>query len=245
MTTSIPYRRPARKNKFATPSRDQRRNRGQGAQRQMAEIDERRHAEKPEHLAIFGHDSRNIIQRIHEQKQRGKSPREFLKFRDIFQHDVSRQRLRLVIPYEQTACNSRFAIPVWAAAADAPRAVHDALFASYIPVEDVKDKPELTAMFTRASDQIWTAAGKDPRFQALLAPFTDLSKFGDACGMAVFTKTAGNTAFDRLTPAQRAHALYLLHTCTANDPRRLAMNLRNFYLSQTYGALQEVLTGVS
>jgi len=130
------------------------------------------------------------------------------------------------------------------AAADAPRAVHDALFASYIPIEEVKDKPELIAMFTQARDRIWMDAGKAPAFQALLAPFTDLRKFGDACGMPEFIKTSGATAFERLTPAQRTHALYLLHTCSANDPRRLAMKLRNFYLSKTYGAVQEPLTGV-
>jgi choline dehydrogenase-like flavoprotein len=132
----------------------------------------------------------------------------------------------------------------WTAAADAPRAVHDALFASYIPIEEVKDKPELTAMFTRVRDQIWMAAEKAPAFQALLTPFTDLRKFGDACGMPEFLTTTGVTSFAQLTPPQRAHALYLLHTCPANDPRRLAMNLRNFYLSKTYGPLQEPLTGV-
>jgi hypothetical protein len=130
------------------------------------------------------------------------------------------------------------------ALADAPRAVHDALFASYIPIEEVKDKPELVAMFTQARNQIWMGAEKAPAFQALLAPFADLRKFGNACGMADFVKTSGVTAFEQLTPPQRAHALYLLHTCSANDPRSLAMKLRNFYLSKTYGALQEPLTGV-
>lgn len=129
-------------------------------------------------------------------------------------------------------------------AADAPRAVHDALFASYIPIEDVKDKPELAAAFMQAREQIWLAAGKAPAFQALLAPFTDLTQFGNACGLPGFIKTTGVTAFAQLTAPQRAHVLYLLHTCTANDPRRLAMSLRNFYLSKTYGALQETLTGV-
>jgi choline dehydrogenase-like flavoprotein len=129
-------------------------------------------------------------------------------------------------------------------AADAPRTVHDALFASYIPIEEVKDKPELTAMFTAARDQIWLAAGKAPAFQMLLAPFADLRSFGTACGMADFIKTSGVTAFPQLAPEQRTHVLYLLHTCTVNEPRRLAMNLRNFYISKTYGALQEALTGV-
>jgi choline dehydrogenase-like flavoprotein len=130
------------------------------------------------------------------------------------------------------------------AAADVPRAVHDALFASYIPIEEVHDRPELTAMFTQARDQIWLSAGKAPAFQMLLAPFSDLRSFGPTCGMAEFLKNAGGTAFSELTPAQRAHVLYLLHTCSANDPRRLAMNVRNFYLSNAYGALQEVLTRV-
>jgi choline dehydrogenase-like flavoprotein len=129
-------------------------------------------------------------------------------------------------------------------AAEAPRAVHDALFASYIPIDDVKDKPELTAMFTQARDQIWLAAGQAPAFQMLLAPFADLRSFGPACGMSEFLKTTPSTAFPQLTTAQREHVLYLLHTCSANDPRRLAMSLRSFYLAKTYGALQEALTGV-
>ena len=129
-------------------------------------------------------------------------------------------------------------------AADAPRAVHDALFASYIPIDDVKDKPELTTMFTQARDQIWLAAGKAPAFQMLLAPFADLRSFGPACGMSEFLKTTNSTVFPQLTKVEQAHVLYLLHTCSANDPRRSAMSLRSFYLAKTYGALQEALTGV-
>ena len=129
-------------------------------------------------------------------------------------------------------------------AADAPRSVHDALFASYIPIDEVKDRPDVSAMFSAAREQIWLAAGKAPAFQGLLAPFADLRSLGPACGMSEYIRTAGGTAFDQLTPPQRAHVLYLLHTCSANGPRRLAMSLRNFYLARTYGALQEALTGV-
>ena len=131
-----------------------------------------------------------------------------------------------------------------AGAAQTPRAVHDALFASYIPIEEVKDDARLTGMFTHARDQIWAAAGTSTAFQALLAPFNDLRAFGDTCGMSAFLRTAGSTSFVQLTATQRTHTLYLLHVCSANDPRRLAMSLRNFYLSKTYGALQEPLTGV-
>ena len=132
-----------------------------------------------------------------------------------------------------------------AGAAQTPRAVHDALFASYIPIEEVKDDVRLTGMFTQARDQIWAAAGTSTAFQALLAPFNDLRAFGDTCGMSAFLRTAGSTAFVQLTATQRTHTLYLLHACPANDPRRLAMNVRAFYLSKTYGALQEALTGVN
>lgn len=130
------------------------------------------------------------------------------------------------------------------AAADTPRAVHDALFASYIPIEEVRDQPQLTAMFTQARELIWKGAEKAPAFQMLLAPFTDLSRFGPACGVQGFVASTGGKVFSEMTPADRAHLLYLLHTCSVNDPRRLAMNARNFYLSRTYGALQELLTGV-
>ncbi len=128
-------------------------------------------------------------------------------------------------------------------AGDTPRAVHDALFASYIPIAEVQDKPELTAMFTQAREQIWVAAEKAPAFQMLLAPFTELSRFGPACGVREFVTSTGGKVFSAMNPADRAHLLYLLHTCSVNDPRRLAMNARNFYMSRTYGALQEMLTG--
>jgi choline dehydrogenase-like flavoprotein len=131
------------------------------------------------------------------------------------------------------------------AAAQTPRAVHDALFASYIPIEETRDNAALAATFAQARDQIWIAAGQNPSFQAMLAPFSDLRAFGERCGMSSFLRTAGATAFVQLTPAQRAHALFLLHTCSVNDPRRLAMNVRAFYLSRTYSALQESLTGVT
>src|SRR5271165_5602948 len=57
--------------------RDQTRNQGQRAQREVTEIDQRGHAEKAEHLAVRRHNSRNVIQRIHEQKQSGESQCEF------------------------------------------------------------------------------------------------------------------------------------------------------------------------
>ena len=136
------------------------------------------------------------------------------------------------------------AVLLWSAqlrAADEFRATHDALFSSFLPVAE---KPELQQMFLQAREGIWQAAGKERFFLALVSQFADLRNFGDACGIPDFIKSAGTTAFDKLTPPQRTRVLFLLQTCSLNPPRRVAMSLRNFYLVRTYGALQEVLTGV-
>src|SRR5436190_24244528 len=97
------------------------------------------------------------------------------------------------------------------AAENAPRSVHDALFASYIPIEELKERAELVAMFTRARDQIWVNAGNAPAFQELLAPLADLRRFGNTCGIQDLIANAGVTGFDQLTPAMRTRTLYLLH----------------------------------
>lgn len=128
-------------------------------------------------------------------------------------------------------------------AADSLRATHDALFTSFLPVEEVQKKPELVRMFLGARDGIWQAAGEVPDFRALITPFDDLRSFGAACGLSDFLNTTGTTFFAHLTATQRAHTLLLLYTCSSNDPRRLVMRVRNFYLSKTYGPLQEPLTG--
>jgi choline dehydrogenase-like flavoprotein len=129
-------------------------------------------------------------------------------------------------------------------AADGLRDTHDALFASFLPQEAVQEKPEMTRMFLRARDEIWMAAGEAPDFRALINPFVDLGSFGAACGLSDFLNTTGTSGFAQLTAAQRAHTLFLLYTCSLNEPRRLVMRVRNFYLSKTYGPLQEPLTGV-
>src|SRR3989442_4214563 len=59
------------------------------------------------------------------------------------------------------------------AAADDPlRATHDALFASFLPME------EAPAMFGEARDEIWSAAAQAPAFRSLITPFSDLLGFG-------------------------------------------------------------------
>jgi choline dehydrogenase-like flavoprotein len=125
---------------------------------------------------------------------------------------------------------------------DPLRATHDALFASFIPIREVAQKPELAGAFAKAREGIWLAASKEPAFRGLLGPFADLRMLADACGFTNVIKD--QTAFATLAADQQARALYLMQSCAVNDARRLAMSARNFYVRETYGALQEALTGV-
>lgn len=123
-----------------------------------------------------------------------------------------------------------------ASAADPLRELHRALFSCFLPLNEVQGKPDLVRVFAAARDEIWSAAGQAPSFRTMVGRFADPSGLG--CGIA---ETA---SFDRLTPVKRRNVLFRLQTCSSNDGRRLAMALRNFYLRQTYGSLQEKLTGV-
>ena len=136
------------------------------------------------------------------------------------------------------------AVPHAGAPADPLRATHDALFASFLPVEEVKQDPQLARMFGAANDGLWSAAGQAPAFRELLKPFANLRDFGAACGIADYLKTAGPGAFAGLSAPQRQQVLFLLQSCSQNEPRRLAMNVRNFYVVKAYGIVQEALTGV-
>ena len=98
-------------------------------------------------------------------------------------------------------------------------------------------------LFTGARDQIWSAARQASGFRQLLSPFADLRTLGEACGIKSYLPP-GLTSFASLTVDQREHVLFLLESCDLNEPRRLAMTVRNFYIAKTYGSIQEPLTGV-
>lgn len=129
-------------------------------------------------------------------------------------------------------------------ASDPLHSTYDALFASFMPLEQLQQTPQAGKMFLAARDGIWTAASSAPAFKQLIAPFVNLESFGTACHMADYVRETGTSAFSSLNPAQRQHVLFLLQSCSENDPRRLAMNVRNFYIVKTYEAVQEPLTGV-
>jgi len=130
------------------------------------------------------------------------------------------------------------------AAQDNYRKTHDALFATFLPVEEMKDDAQVSRLLQAADDGIWAGAGQSPQFRQLLAPFTNLASFGPACGMDVLVGDAHTAAYVEMTAAQRRRAIELLQRCSENEPRRLAASIRNFYVVKAYGAIQEPLTGV-
>jgi hypothetical protein len=128
-------------------------------------------------------------------------------------------------------------------------AVHDALFASFLPVTDLPNDPKTEALLMAARDGIWKQAGSAAEFRQLLLPFVDLRRFGSACGIAQAIQSpgsagTGSSSFAGLSPADRQHVLFLLQRCSENAPRRLAATVRNFYIVKGYGAVQGQLTGV-
>ncbi len=109
----------------------------------------------------------------------------------------------------------------------------------------MKREPNKLVLFTNAKDRIWSAASHTPDFRRLLFPFTDLRWFGVSCGIRSYVGKTGLVSFASLRQSQRNHVLLLLEMCDENEPRRLAMLVRAFYLTRTYGILQEPLSGVN
>ncbi|MGC2660176.1 MAG: GMC oxidoreductase [Bryobacteraceae bacterium] len=129
-------------------------------------------------------------------------------------------------------------------ATDIYRRTHDALMSSFLPVDELKNDPKISQLLTAAEDGIWASAGQNPQFRHLITPFVDLKTFGSACGIDGIVLQSGTAAYADMTRPQRERVLTLLQNCSANEPRRLAATLRNFYVVKAYGAIQEPLTGV-
>jgi choline dehydrogenase-like flavoprotein len=123
-------------------------------------------------------------------------------------------------------------------------AVHDALFASFLPVNDLPNDPRTTQLLMAARDGIWRQAESSAAFQQLLQPFVDLRGFGNACGIAQAIQESGRTSFAALRVGEQQKVLSLMQRCTENAPRRLVATARNFYIVKGYGAIQEQLTGI-
>ena len=127
---------------------------------------------------------------------------------------------------------------------NALHAVHDALFASFLPVTDLPNDPKTEGLLAAARDGIWQQAGGSPEFRQLLMPFVDLQGFDSHCGVAQAIQGTGAASFAGLSPDNRQRVLFLLQSCSENAPRKLAATVRNFYIVKGYGAVQGQLTGV-
>ncbi|MBV9083148.1 MAG: GMC family oxidoreductase [Acidobacteriaceae bacterium] len=124
------------------------------------------------------------------------------------------------------------------------RAVHNALFASFLPIDELPDDPHTAVLLKTAREDIWQEAAKTSALQELLGSFADLRGFGNSCGIANAIKGAGSGSFAVLSREKRAEVLRLLQNCDAVEPRHLAATVRNFYIVKGYGAVQGELTGV-
>ncbi len=122
--------------------------------------------------------------------------------------------------------------------------VHDALFASFLPVHDLPNEPQTEALLAAARDGIWKQGGSAPAMRALLQPFTDLRTFGGACSLQQVDGGNDAISYASLSPDQQQAVLLRLQNCPAAEPRRLAATVRNFYIVRGYGAVQGPLTGV-
>jgi hypothetical protein len=127
---------------------------------------------------------------------------------------------------------------------DSLHAIHEALFSSFLPIEELKQDSRTLALFTDVGNIIWSAANHAPKFRQLLSPFADLRGFGVSCGIRSYLRPTGLASFASLTRPQRDHVLWLLASCDENEPRHLAMSVRDFYIAKVYDALQEPLSGV-
>ena len=123
-------------------------------------------------------------------------------------------------------------------------AIHNALFASFVPIDQPQIAPELKDQFASVRDAIWASASNSAEFRRLLLPLRDLRAFGGSCRMTGVLSASGSVSFAELSPAEQQHVLLLLSTCDLNQPRMLAMTLRDFYIARTYGPLQEQIAGV-
>jgi choline dehydrogenase-like flavoprotein len=120
--------------------------------------------------------------------------------------------------------------------------VHEALFASFLPVNELADDAGMTALLAGARDSLWTIVSGDPQLRALEGSFEDLRSFHGACGIG-FANEDHAVTFAELSSARRRELLQRLENCDAKGPRSIATAVRTFYVVRGYEAIQEPLSG--
>ncbi len=124
-------------------------------------------------------------------------------------------------------------------------AAHNALFAAFLPVDDLPRDAKTTALLKAARDGMWEGVRTAPALRELLAPFTDLRAFGKECGIDSTLAGTKETAFADLPRGKRDSVLSKMQSCEVNRDSRLAATVRNFYVVKGYAAVQTPLTGVN
>jgi hypothetical protein len=231
------------------------------AETKVPDVDKRRHGKEPKHFSVCIHDAGDEIHGVNEEKKRGEPEGELLQGSDRTGHadDVTARTdrcagilrvmrsfvRRLVRRLWMGAVCAAFAggsAAQTAAVPDAIRAEHDAMFADFLPVNELPNDPKMTQLLKDARDTVW--AEQQPTIRYLLSEFTDLSAFPAECGIGPAIAGAGGPAFASLDAAHQLRVLYLLQTCSANEPRNLVALVRNFYLVNGYeGQIQTAITG--
>src|SRR5271154_4107161 len=201
----------------------------QCAQTQVAYIDKGCHREQAEHLAVGVHNARHIVQRIHGEKEQREAESAFLDRAKASGHGchpiAGISSSAGIIPRMQgpdRRCWLLFAallvssIGSGQTAMTAPahsgpalstetelHAVHNALFASFLPVDELPNDPKTTGLLIAARDAIWQQAGSLPAFRQLVQPFADLPGLSSKCGIAQAIGTDSRTSFAALDSDER------------------------------------------
>jgi len=158
---------------------------------------------------------------------------------------ASRRLRRQTLPCLLILLSTAFAVCAQPQQDDLQRRTHEALFASFLPVEQLGPDQRDKTLLIIAREGMWQKLHGDPRVAQLLAPFTDLRAFGPACDIDKIVNQASTHIFAQLSHELQLQVLTKLTTCDQESPRRLAATVRNFYLVTGYSAVQEQLTGVN
>jgi choline dehydrogenase-like flavoprotein len=124
-----------------------------------------------------------------------------------------------------------------APADEALHGVHDALFATFVPLDSLPLDDATRALALAARDRLWVARAPAPEFRSALAAMTRLDVLaGESARLREFIAGAHERRFDRLTAAERATVVRLLRDSDSNALRLLAARLRMLYLLGAYAS---------
>ena len=125
-----------------------------------------------------------------------------------------------------------------AAVADSSlHAVHDALFATFVPLDSLPLDASRRTLARDACDAIWATRSPSPEFCTALAGLERLDVLAtQSKELKKFVARSGEQRFDRLAPADRERVIVLLQRSESNRLRILGSRLRLLYLASAYGS---------